>query len=335
MWCQAVLKRFLPPTIPQVNRVAQSAPARPTGQRAAPAPPPPIPPMRVAGRGAPVAALQPQRRAPPGTVPPIATRAAAPQPAWPRGDRRHGLVASTASRSVPVPVARTAPRTTTVSPKRLGPAPPPIQARRHPSAIQRQVKAYRVEYPPYKVEMDEKGKITGFKGNPDGKGINISFVKPDHSEYFAMERSESQQFMMRIVEFEISDDLWNAIQWKATGKDKSSVKQNWVTKVEKLKSPSWSDGKNLTTDVKKTALGFEDAWLDVLKAGVVGAGSVYYPGDDLSELSDGDEVWVWSDADGQPVGEGMPMGKGDAEEAGYSQMMTMQKAQRLGHYTPD
>ena len=127
--------------------------------------------------------------------------------------------------------------------------------------------------------------------------------------------------------------MWAAIQWKARGKDKGNVKSNWVSKVESLKNPSWSDGKDLTTDIKKTALGFNDAWLDVLATGVVGTATVYYPGDNLSVVKDDQNVWVWSDDDGQPVDEGMEYAKGEAEKGGFK-MMTLEKAQRLGYYTP-
>lgn len=192
--------------------------------------------------------------------------------------------------------------------------------------------AYRVEYPKYKIQLNGKeDKVVGFKGSDDDKGINISFIKPDHSEYFVSERDEAQQKGLRIVSFEISDDMWKAIDWRATGKtSKTEVKPDWASRVGKLKAPSWSDGKNLTTDIKQTALGFASGWLDVLIKGVVGNASVTYLEDDEAGWIDATIVWAYSEGD-DPKDAGGEYGYGEAKDAGFEHIMSLRKAESLGY----
>jgi hypothetical protein len=186
--------------------------------------------------------------------------------------------------------------------------------------------AYRVEYPRYKIQLSpEENEVLGFRGSNDGKGINISFIKPDHSEYFVSERHQDQQEGLRTVTFEISDDMWAAIEWKASGKTKKDgVQPRWVGRVENLPKPSWSDGKNLTTDIKQTALGFADAWLDVLIKGVVGSASVTYIEDDEDRWTDDTRVWAYDDPQ-----HGDEYEFGVAQQIGFKHIMSLRKAKSL------
>ena len=190
--------------------------------------------------------------------------------------------------------------------------------------------AYRVEYPPYKIQLNDTNHVVGFRGGaPTDKTISISFIKPDHSEYFSQERTDV--IGLRVVEFEITEDCWNAIMWKEGGSNvgKKDVKPNWVERVGKLKSPSWSDGASLDTFTKKTALTFSGDWLDVLVQGVVKsrAAKVEYPGDDESGIGPNDSVWVYHD---DAPKEGF---EGTTEEARIqgASYMTLAKATRLGY----
>jgi hypothetical protein len=194
--------------------------------------------------------------------------------------------------------------------------------------------AYRVEYPQYKIQLNPaENKVLGFQGSPDGKGINISFIKPDHSEYFVRERHGDQQEGLRIVTFEINDAMWDAIGWRASGKTKKQeVKQAWVDLVEKLPAPSWSDGKNLTTDTKQTALGFADGWLSVLIKGAVGSASVTYVEDDEDGWTDATSVWAYTDG-GDPEEDGGEYEFGVAKQSGFEHIMSLRKAKSLGYLT--
>ena len=217
-------------------------------------------------------------------------------------------------------------RSTTVQ-KRPATGVPPLRGSR-PGVIQR-VMAYRVEYPPYKVQYNaESSKVTAFTGVDDGYGINISFVSPDHSTYFASERSEEQLKGLRLVTFELDDDLWAAIEWKTSNKGKKKdIKQKWLEKVESLKKPSWSDGASLTKFIKQTALGFEDKWLPVLKAGVKGTASVEYYEDNEDGLKDEDKVFGYLDG---AINEGAEMTLREANDY-YDGFITLGKARRLGY----
>lgn len=188
--------------------------------------------------------------------------------------------------------------------------------------------AYRVEYPPYKIQVNDNNQVVGFRGGAQGDNtISISFIKPDHSEYFSQDRTNVID--LRVVEFEITDACWTAIMWKASGSKvgKKDVAQNWITWVEKLKSPSWSDGANLDTFTKKTALTFSGGWLDVLVNGVVKgrAAKVEYPSDDESGLGQNDLVWAY--LDNEPD-DGCEMTMKEAGNQGLS-YMTLAKATRL------
>ncbi len=202
--------------------------------------------------------------------------------------------------------------------------------RTHAQEVIQPVMAYRVEYPPYKVQYNEQtGKVTGFAGHNDGFGINISFVMPDHSEHFARERKAGQLVGLRLVKFELKDDLYAAIGWKASNKPtKDKVKQKWVEKVEGLKNPSWSDGANLTKFVKQTALAFNDDWLPVLKDGIQGTASIEFYEDDETGLADNDEVYAYLRDE---VADGAVVDKNKVESNGYEEFMTVGKAQRLGY----
>jgi hypothetical protein len=199
--------------------------------------------------------------------------------------------------------------------------------------------AFRVEYPPYKIQLNTTStKIVGFKGNMTDRDetISISFVMETHSDYFAGERTDVDG--IRVVKFEISDDCWAAIQWKATGKKKDSVKDAWVSRVEKLREPSWSDGSSLDTFTKKTALTFRgEGWLDALLVGVVKSApvTVAYPEKWKEEktkpaptIGDDDEVWAYDATEGPA--EGWVTTKKEAV-AGGAKYMTVERAVKDGH----
>lgn len=193
------------------------------------------------------------------------------------------------------------------------------------------VKAYRVEYPIYKIVLGGKT-IESFMGNAsDGMGINISFVLPDHSQHFAAERNQSQLKNMRIVEFEMKDDFYEGLMWKSKGQPKKDkIKENWVKKMEKLPDPTWSDGANLTKFIKQTALGFKDrdgdGWLPLLKQGVTGVASATYPEDETDHLTGDDNVWAYDDK--PETGDVYPLDQAVAADMKY---MTVEQAERLGH----
>ena len=201
--------------------------------------------------------------------------------------------------------------------------------------LQRTKNAYRVEYPrSYKIQLnDTEDKVLGFRGVDDGKGINISFIKPDHSEYFIGERSQDQQKGLRTVAFEISDSLWDAIDHKATHKTKKAdVAEKWLKQIEKLPKPSWSDGRNLTTDIKQTALGFADGWLDVLIQGVVGRASVTYLEDDPEHWNDDTRVWAYAEGT-DPKTDGDEYTYRAAQDAQFEHIMSVGAAERRGYKT--
>jgi hypothetical protein len=157
--------------------------------------------------------------------------------------------------------------------------------------IQR-VKAYRVESPrSYKIQFSEEGYVVGFKGIEDAYGINISFVYQEHSEYFARERENVEG--LRVVEFEMNDDFWLAVEHKmGTAPKKEKPSPKWEKKMEKLKTPSWSDGKDLPNHIKQTALAFSNEWLDVLKEAIEkrSPAQISYPLEE-QEVEDNDVVW--------------------------------------------
>lgn len=165
--------------------------------------------------------------------------------------------------------------------------------------IQR-VNAYRVEYSHNrKVATEESGKVTGLTAP-----IDISFVMPDHSEYFASERKQDQITGLRRVSWEMNDDWWDAVRFKiGVGPNKLSGKaQNWYDKMGKAGKPAWSDGASLTKFIKQTALHFQDNWQELLGAAIVkGTGSVedlemeYYE-TRAAQLTGADEVWAWFEA---------------------------------------
>lgn len=199
--------------------------------------------------------------------------------------------------------------------------------------------AFRVEYPPYKIQLNStNSKIVGFKGNltDEDQTISISFVMETHSDYFAGERTDVDG--IRVVKFEISEDCWNAIQWKATGKKKDRVKANWIALVEKLREPSWSDGASLDTFTKKTALTFRgEGWLDVLVKGIVKSTpvTVAYPekrteGKTKADptAKDDDEVWAYFATEGPA--EGWLTTKKEAVATG-AKYMTVEKAVEDGY----
>jgi hypothetical protein len=210
------------------------------------------------------------------------------------------------------------------------------QVARGPHALlQRTKNAYRVEYPrSYKIQLnDTEDKVVGFRGVNDGKGINISFIKPDHSEYFIGERGQDQQKGLRTVAFEISDSLWDAIEYKATNKTKKqAVADTWLKQIEKLSNPSWSDGKNLTTDIKQTALGFADGWLDVLIKGVVNGASVTYVDEDQEHWDDATRVWAYAEGT-NPRTEGDEYSYREAQDIQFEHIMSVGAAERRGYKT--
>ena len=63
------------------------------------------------------------------------------------------------------------------------------------------VKAYRVEYSHNRKVIDNAGTVTGLIAP-----IDISFVLPDHSDYFASERNQEQLKGLRVVEWSMNDD---------------------------------------------------------------------------------------------------------------------------------
>ena len=119
------------------------------------------------------------------------------------------------------------------------------------------VKAYRVEYQyNRKVAVDEKSGVSDLKAP-----IDISFVKPDHSEYFAAERKPSQLVGLRVVEWEMDDNWWAAVMKMVNGgSGKLNGKANaYYSKMKgKLPNPALSDRASLSKFVKKTALHFQE-----------------------------------------------------------------------------
>jgi hypothetical protein len=96
--------------------------------------------------------------------------------------------------------------------------------------------------------------------------------------------------------------------------------------MEKLPDPTWSDGASLTKFIKQTALGFKDPWLPLLKKGVTGVASAYYPEDETDHLKADDDVWAYDDK--PESGDVYPLNQ--AMDAGMK-YMTVEQAERLGH----
>lgn len=139
------------------------------------------------------------------------------------------------------------------------------------------VMAYRVERAGgYKIRMNASGKITTFDGTNDRNGVHISFGTADHSTYYADEHKSEQG--VRVVTFEMNDSFWNAIKYlKKFGKEnEKKAGKSWVEQRNVHSVPTGSDGANLSTFVKKTALHFEPEWLPHLLASVNGKAAVEY-----------------------------------------------------------
>ncbi|MEV5752384.1 hypothetical protein AB0L00_31595 [Actinoallomurus sp. NPDC052308] len=139
------------------------------------------------------------------------------------------------------------------------------------------VMAYRVERAgAYKIRVDANGKITTFDGTNDKYGIDISFGTADHSTYYAGEHTSDQG--LRVVTFEMEEGFWNAIKYlKKFGKDsEKNAGKVWLEQRKIKKEPSGSDGANLSSFVKKTALHFDREWLPHLLKSVSGKASIEY-----------------------------------------------------------
>ena len=146
----------------------------------------------------------------------------------------------------------------------------PVGGGRSHGAVQA-IMAYRVEYPEsYKIHLNERGKIIGM-GSDDDFGISISFGLPDHSEHFVQERGVDQQEGLRVVSWEFNDDCYAALAAKASKAGSGNLAGRAKTlygEIKNLPGPSWSDGANLNTYTKKTALSFNDKrWFPFLLAG--------------------------------------------------------------------
>jgi hypothetical protein len=142
------------------------------------------------------------------------------------------------------------------------------------------VNAYRVERAfSYKIRINEGTKrIVTFNGTNDGFGIDISFGMPTHSEYFASEHQSATG--LRTVCFLMSDKFWCGLKHlKKFGKSHDQLAgKTWLEQkgALKLKEPQGSDGANLDSLTKKTALHFEPGWLPILLGAVEGIASVTY-----------------------------------------------------------
>jgi hypothetical protein len=163
------------------------------------------------------------------------------------------------------------------------------------------VKAYRVEYSHNrKVITSDEGTVTGITAP-----IDISFVLPDHSEYFASERKQEQIKGLRVVEWEMKDAWWEAVRhhMRLDGKQISGKAQAFFDKMDKkLSQPTWSDGASLTKFVKQTALHFKADWQELLSGAFKsGTGQVtdleaeYYE-KRHDQIGDGDMVWAYDEA---------------------------------------
>ena len=134
------------------------------------------------------------------------------------------------------------------------------------------VNAYRIEYQHNrKVATGPKGGVTGITAP-----IDISFVMPDHSDYFAAERSPDQLTGLRRVSWEMDDDWWEAAQYAAKKGSRPKGKAAAIyEQVKALGDPSWSDGASIVKFIKQTALHFNAKWDDSLNGAIKkGSGAV-------------------------------------------------------------
>lgn len=139
--------------------------------------------------------------------------------------------------------------------------------------IQR-INANRVEYQHNrKVVTNDKGHVTSLT-----TPIDISFGSEEHSEYFARERSEDQLTGLRTIRWEMDDDWWKAAYYHSyKGKEPTGKAKNWLEQIKKANcgQMSPSDGKSLTTDVKKKAPHFDDNWHNIINKAIIrGTGTV-------------------------------------------------------------
>jgi hypothetical protein len=206
-------------------------------------------------------------------------------------------------------------RPATAPVQRQGGVKPALRAKgaRAPNDVVQLVKAYRVEYQHNrKVEMDEKKNVTLTAP------IDISFVLPDHSEYFASERSPDQLAGLRRMSWEMDDDWWSAVTYKTKkGRQPTGKAAGMLKTMDKLAEPSWSDGASLVKFIKQTALHFKEHWSDSLNDAVLkGSGSE----EDLeAEILAGerdfvkatDLVWAWYEDN---PAEGMEVAYGERED---------------------
>jgi len=192
------------------------------------------------------------------------------------------------------------------------------------------VKAYRVEYSHNRKVIDSDGTVTGLTAP-----IDISFVLPDHSEYFASERNQEQLKGLRVVEWSMNDDWWAAVQkMHNIGKDKLSGKADnfYKTMKGKLATPTWSDGASLTKFIKQTALHFQKDWGTSLNSAIMpGSGSVrdlefeYYK-NQKENMKDTDLVWAYS----EPTEEDRQEEDFDEGEWGPANGFELSKAEAIG-----
>jgi hypothetical protein len=176
----------------------------------------------------------------------------------------------------------------------------PAQLKSIQSDTIQMVKAYRVEYSHNKKIQTDGGPVTGITAP-----VDISFVLPDHSEYFASERKQEQIKGLRVVEWEMKDTWWEAVRHHMNlgGKTISGKAKALFDKMDKkISQPTWSDGAGLTKFIKQTALHFKEDWQELLTDAIVsGTGQVtdleaeYYQ-KRLELAGDADEVWAYLDA---------------------------------------
>ena len=140
------------------------------------------------------------------------------------------------------------------------------------------VMAYRVERESkkgggYRLEVDDKSRsIKSLGVEPN---ISISFGTEAHSEHFLAEHEGENP---RLVTWEMDDAFWNMIKYKkGFGKqaDKDAGHEELKKKSAPKSTPSGSDGANLDSLTKKTALTFGSDWYkSILKHQVKGTTSV-------------------------------------------------------------
>lgn len=171
-----------------------------------------------------------------------------------------------------------------------------------PFAVIRRISANRVEYQHNrKIETDPKGVVKHITAP-----VDISFGTDEHSTYFARERRLDQLAGLRTIRWHMKDDFFKAAYYHAyQGKPVKGKAKDWLAEIEEAKAGrmSASDGHSLSTDTKKKAPHFDEAWGPILNRAVEpGSGTVEDSEAEMRDLIKGREQKAQDARDKRAIG---------------------------------